>query len=68
MDQEGVMTQRRKFSAEYKREAVAMLEAPEVTVPQIAADWALGPICEGDGDGLCAVHSQQTVVGPWTLT
>ena len=26
MGQEGVMTQRRKFSAEYKREAVAMLD------------------------------------------
>ena len=35
MGQEGVMTQRRKFSAEYKREAVAMLEVPGVTVHQI---------------------------------
>ena len=32
------MGQRRKFSAEYKREAVAMLDAPGVTVSQIAAE------------------------------
>ncbi len=34
--------QRRKFSAEYKREAVAMLDAPGVTVNQIAADLGIG--------------------------
>ena len=31
------MAHRRKFSAEYKREAVAMLDAPGVSVGQIAA-------------------------------
>jgi transposase-like protein len=31
------MKARRKFSAEYKREAVAMLDAPGVTMSQIAA-------------------------------
>jgi transposase len=36
------MTQRRKFSAEYKREAVAMLEAPGVTVNQIASELGVG--------------------------
>ena len=36
------MGQRRKFSAEYKREAVAMLEAPGVTVSQIAAELGIG--------------------------
>lgn len=36
------MTQRRKVSAEYKREAVAMLKAPGVTVRQIAADLGIG--------------------------
>lgn len=36
------MTQRRKFSAEYKREAVAMLDAPGVSVSQIAAELGLG--------------------------
>lgn len=36
------MGQRRKFSAEYKREAVAMLDAPGVSVSQIAADLGIG--------------------------
>jgi transposase-like protein len=36
------MGTRRKFSAEYKREAVAMLDAPGVTVSQVAADLGIG--------------------------
>jgi transposase len=36
------MVQRRRFSAEYKREAVAMLESPGVTVNQIAAELGIG--------------------------
>lgn len=36
------MGARRKFSAEYKREAVAMLEAPGGTVSQIAAYLGIG--------------------------
>ena len=36
------MTQRRRFSAEYKREAVAMLETPGVRVSQIAAELGIG--------------------------
>ena len=36
------MGQRRKFSAEYKREAVAMLDAPGVTMNQIAAELGIG--------------------------
>jgi transposase len=36
------MTERRKFSAEYKREAVAMLESPGVTVHQIATELGIG--------------------------
>ena len=36
------MGARRKFSAEYKREAVAMLNAPGVTVSQIAAELGIG--------------------------
>ena len=36
------MAQRRKFSAEYKCEAVAMLDAPGVSVSQIAADLGIG--------------------------
>lgn len=36
------MTQRRKCSAEEKREAVAMLDAPGVTVSQIASELGIG--------------------------
>jgi transposase len=36
------MVQRRRFSAEYKREAVAMLESPGVTVNQIAVELGIG--------------------------
>jgi transposase len=36
------MAERRRFSAEYKREAVAMLESPGVTVNQIAAELGIG--------------------------
>ena len=36
------MGQRRRFSAEYKREAVAMLESLGVTVNQIAAELGIG--------------------------
>jgi len=36
------MVQRRRFSAEYKREAVAMLDAPGVSASQIAAELGIG--------------------------
>lgn len=36
------MRQRRKFSAEYKQEAVAMLESPGVRVNQVAAELGIG--------------------------
>ena len=36
------MTQRRRFSAEYKREAVAMLEALDVRLSQIAVELGIG--------------------------
>ena len=36
------MGARRKFSAEYKRDAVAMLETSGVTVSQIASDLGIG--------------------------
>ena len=36
------MGPRRKFTAEYKREAVAMLEAQGMTVSQIASDLGIG--------------------------
>ena len=37
------MVQRRRFSAEYKREAVAMLKSPGVSVRQIAAELGIEP-------------------------
>lgn len=36
------MTQRRIFSAEYKREAVTMLDTPGVSLRQIAAELGIG--------------------------
>ena len=36
------MAHRRRFSAEYKREAVAMLDTPGVRVGQIAAERGIG--------------------------
>lgn len=36
------MGQRRKLSAEYKREAVAMLDVSGVSVSQIAVDLGIG--------------------------
>jgi transposase len=36
------MGQRRTFSAEYKREAVALIESPGVSVSQIAAELGIG--------------------------
>jgi transposase len=36
------MRQRRKFSAEYKREAVAMLDSPGVSASQVAAELGIG--------------------------
>ena len=36
------MTQRRRFSAEYKHEAVAMLDTPGVSLSQIAAELGIG--------------------------
>ena len=41
------MGQRRKFTAEYKGEAVAMLDAPSVTVSQIASDVGIGANIRG---------------------
>jgi transposase-like protein len=38
------MGQRRKFSAEYKHEAVAIRDGPGAAVSQIAAELGLGPM------------------------
>ena len=43
------MGQRRRFSTEYKREAVAMLESPGVNVSQIAAELGIGSTWGADG-------------------
>ena len=57
------MGQRRKFSAEYKREAVAMLESPGVTVNQIAAELGIGANVLGAGGGSCARSRRRRFVG-----
>ena len=57
------MTQRRKFSAEYKREAVAMLDAPGVTVSQIAADLGIGAAMLGRWRREVRPHPNQAFVG-----
>ena len=36
------MVQRRRFSAEYKREAVALLNAPGVSVSQLSSELGIG--------------------------
>jgi hypothetical protein len=60
MGQEGgVMGQRRKFSAEYKREAVAMLDVPGVTVSQVATELGIGANVLGGGDASCADNPRQ---------
>ena len=56
------MGQRRKFTAEYKREAVAMLDAPGVTVSQVAADLGIGATVLGRWRReLCQVPKQAFV-------
>ena len=57
------MAQRRKFSAEYKREAVAMLEAPGVTVRQIAAELGIGATVLGRWRRELRQESAQAFVG-----
>jgi transposase-like protein len=43
------MGPRRKFSAEYRQEAVAMLHAPGVTINQIDAEMGIGATVLGRG-------------------
>ena len=57
------MGARRKFSAEYKREAVAMLDAPGVTVSQIAAELGIGANVLGRWRRELQQHPQQAFVG-----
>ena len=55
--------QRRKFSSEYKREAVAMLDAPGVTVSQIAADLGIEANMLGRWRRELRRHPEQVFVG-----
>ena len=55
--------QRRKFSSEYKREGVAMLDAPGVTVSQIAADLGIEANMLGRWRRELRRHPEQVFVG-----
>jgi transposase len=57
------MEARRKFSAEYKREAVAMLDARGVTVSQIAAELGIGANVLGRWRRELRRQPQQAFVG-----
>ena len=57
------MAQRRRFSGEYKREAVAMLDAPGVTVSQIASDLGIGANVLGRWRRECRQEPQRAFVG-----
>ena len=57
------MAQRRRFSAEYKREAVAMLDAPGVSVSQIAAELGIGATVLGRWRRELRQESAQAFVG-----
>jgi transposase len=57
------MKQRRKFSAEYKREAVAMLNAPGVSVSQVAAELGIGATVLGRWRRELYQKSEQAFVG-----
>ena len=57
------MGQRRRFSAEYKREAVAMLDAPGVSVGQIATDLGIGATVLGRWRRELRQESAQAFVG-----
>jgi transposase len=57
------MGARRKFSAEYKREAVAMLDAPGVRVSQIAANLGIGANMLGGWRRELRKDPQQAFVG-----
>ena len=57
------MGQRRTFSAEYKREAVAMLDASGVSVGQIATDLGIGATVLGRWRRELRQESAQAFVG-----
>ena len=53
------MAQRRRFSAEYKREAMAMLDTPGASVSQIAAELGIGAACSGAGGASCVRNQRR---------
>ena len=57
------MGTRRKFSAEYKREAVAMVDAPGVTVSQIATELGIGVNVLARWRRELSRHPEQAFVG-----
>ena len=57
------MVQRRRFSAEYKHEAVAMLDAPGVSVGQIATELGIGATVLGRWRRELRQESAQAFVG-----
>ena len=57
------MVQRRRFSAEYKREAVAMLDTPGVSLSQIAAELGIGANVLGRWRRELRQESAQAFVG-----
>lgn len=57
------MGARRKFLAEYKREAVALLDVPGVTMSQIAAELWIGANVLGRWRRELSHHPQPTFVG-----
>ena len=57
------MVQRRRFSAEYKHEAVAMLDAPGVSVGQIATELGIGATVLGRWRREVRQESAQAFVG-----
>lgn len=57
------MAQRRRFSAEYTREAVAMLDTSGVSVSQIAADLGIGATVLGRGRRAWRREPAQAFVG-----
>jgi transposase len=58
------MVQRRRFSAEYEREAVTMLDAPGVRVSQIAAELGIGATVLGRWRRELRQEPTQAFVGP----
>jgi len=62
------MAQRRRFSAEYKREEGAMLQSPGVSVSQIAAELGIEANVLGRWRRGVAPGAGASVCGQWSPT